>query len=77
MEATASVSPLSDCLTWNGAHCASSVDDLTPWAVGKYVIITGVRTSGEELQYFIICRLSHSRVTCKRIYVCTDDMAEC
>lgn len=77
VEATASVSPLSDCLTWSRVRCVSSVDDLTPWAVGKYVIITGVCTGCVELQYFIICRLSHSRVTCKRIYVCTEDVIEC
>lgn len=77
MEASASVSALSDCLTWSGARCVSSVDDLTPWAVGKYVIITGVCTGGVELQYFIICRLSHLGVTCKRIYVCAEDVIEC
>ena len=77
VQATASVSQLSDCLTWSGARCVSSVDDLTPWAVGKYVIITGVRIGGVELQYFIICRLSHSGVTCKRIYVCAEDVIEC
>lgn len=76
MEATASVSRLSDCLTWSGVCCGSSVDDLTPCAVGKYVIITGVHTGGVELQYFIICRLSHSGVTCKRIYVCAEDVIE-
>lgn len=76
VEATASVSPLSDCLTWSGACCVSSVDDLTPWAVEKYAIITGVRTGGVELQYFIICRLSHSGVTCKRIYVCAEEVIE-
>lgn len=77
MEASGSVSPLSDCLTWSGGRCVSSVDDLTPWAVGKYVIITGVCTGDMELQYFIICRWSHLGVTCKRIYICGEDVIEC
>lgn len=76
MEACARVTTVSDCLTWSGARWVSSVDDLTPWAVGKYVIITGVCTGGVGLQYFIICRLSHLGVTCKRIYVCAEDVVE-
>lgn len=77
MEATASVSPLNDCLTCSAACYISSVDDLTPWAVGKYAIITGVHTGSMELSNFITCRLTHCRVKCKRIYVCTEDVAEC
>lgn len=77
MEATASVSPLNDCLTCNAACYISSVDDLTPWPVGKYAIITGVHTGSMELSNFITCRLTHCRVKCKRIYVCTEDVAEC
>lgn len=55
----------------------SSVDDLTPWAVGKYVFITGSCTAGVGLHYFIICKLSHLEVTSKRIYGCALCVNEC
>lgn len=77
MDASGSVSLLSDCLTWSGGRCVSSADDLTPWDVGKYVIFTGVCTGGMELQYFIICRWSHLGVTGKWIYMCRDNVIVC
>lgn len=52
----------------------SSVDDLTPWAVGKYVFISASCTGGVGLRYFIICKLSHLEVASKRIYACALDV---
>lgn len=54
----------------------SSVDDSTPWAVGKYVFITAFCTGGVGLHYFIICELSHLEVTSKRISVCALNVDE-
>lgn len=55
----------------------SSVDALTPWAVGKYVFIAALCTGAAQRRYFIICRLSHLQVPSKRVCVCALDVDEC